>query len=120
MTTPRSVRPTRSPIPTGPADMHATSSTFNALKISDDPEAIFLQGWLFCDAGEFDAGLVHLRRAVDKGYWPATTLGRSRHFDPMRGDAGFQALLADAETGRRRARAAFYEAGGERLLGRAA
>jgi non-specific serine/threonine protein kinase len=103
-----------------PADMHASWASFSALKISNDPEAMFLQGSLFCDAGEHEAGLVHLRRAVDKGYWPAPTLARGRHFDAMRGDAVFQALLADAEAGRRRARAAFYEAGGERLLGRAA
>jgi serine/threonine protein kinase/tetratricopeptide (TPR) repeat protein len=103
-----------------PADMHAAAATFNALKISDDPEAVFLQGWLFCDAGEYEAGSMHLRRAVDKGYCAAPVLARSRQFDAMRGDAVFQALLADAEAGRRRARAAFYEAGGERLLGRAA
>jgi serine/threonine protein kinase/tetratricopeptide (TPR) repeat protein len=103
-----------------PSDMHAAASTFNALKISDDPEAVFLQGWLFCDAGEHETGLTHLRRAVDKGYCAAPVLARSPQFDAMRGDAVFQALLADAEAGRRRARAAFYEAGGERLLGRAA
>jgi TolB-like protein/tetratricopeptide (TPR) repeat protein len=103
-----------------PADMHATWSRFSALNVSNDPEAMFLQGWLFCDAGEHEAGLAHLRRAVDKGYWAAPALAGSRHFDAMRGDAVFQVLLADAEAGRRRARAAFYEAGGERLLGRAA
>jgi tetratricopeptide (TPR) repeat protein len=103
-----------------PTDMHAAASTFNALKISDDPEAVFLQGWLFCDAGEHEAGLAHLRRAVDKGYCAAPVLAHSRQFDAMRGDGVFQALLADAEAGRRRARAAFDEAGGEKLLGRAA
>jgi hypothetical protein len=103
-----------------PADMHAASSTFNMLKISDDPEAVFLQGWLFCDAGEYEAGIVHLRRAVDTGYCAAPALARSRQFDAIRGDAVFQAIVADAEAGRRRARAAFHEAGGERLLGRAA
>jgi TolB-like protein len=103
-----------------PADMLATMSTFNALKISDDPEAVFLQGWLLCDAGEYESGLAHLRRAVDKGYCAAPVLARSRQFDALRGDPVFQALLADAEARRRRARAAFYEAGGERLLGPAA
>src|SRR5688572_16458573 len=101
-----------------PADMLATMSMFNALKISDDPEAVFLQGWLVCDAGEYESGLAHLRRAVDKGYCAAPVLARSRQFDTLRGDPVFQALVADAEAGRRRARAAFYEAGGERLLGR--
>ena len=41
----------------------------------------------------------------------------SRQFDPLRDDPGFQALLADAEEGRRKALVAFREAGGERLLG---
>jgi hypothetical protein len=74
----------------------------------------------FCDAGEHEAGLVHLRRAVDQGYCPAPTLARSPQFDAIRGNAVFQALLADADARRRRARTAFYEAGGERLVGRAA
>ena len=33
-------------------DMVSTVSSFGSLKIFDDPEAIFQEGWLFCDAGE--------------------------------------------------------------------
>jgi serine/threonine protein kinase/tetratricopeptide (TPR) repeat protein len=101
-----------------PADMAARLSELNRLKIQDDPEAIFLEGWLLCDAGEHQSGLEHLRRGVAKGYSAFPTLAASRHVDPLRGDAAFQALLTEAEAGRRDALAAFREAGGERLLGR--
>jgi tetratricopeptide (TPR) repeat protein len=101
-----------------PAEMFAHVSALGPLKIMDDPEAIFQEGWLLCDAGDPERGLDYLRRAVGKGYFVASTLASSRHFDALRGDPGFQELLADAEAGRRRALAAFREAGGERLLGR--
>jgi hypothetical protein len=59
-----------------------------------------------------------LQRAVAKGYFVAPTLSSLPHFDALRDDPAFQALLADAEAGRQRALLAFREAGGERLLGR--
>jgi TolB-like protein len=101
-----------------PADMRVNISALGALKIQDDPEAIFLEGWMLCDVGEHEAGLDHLRRAVAKGYYAAPTLSASPHFDPLRSDPAFDALLANAGAGRRRSLAAFREAGGERLLGR--
>jgi hypothetical protein len=97
--------------------MDGSISALSALKIQDDPEAIFQEGWLLCDAGEHERGLGHLRRAVAKGYFVAPTLSGSRHFDALRTDPAFQELLAEAEAGRQRALAAFREAGGERLLG---
>jgi TolB-like protein len=101
-----------------PADMWANNmSALGGLKIRDDPEAIFQEGWLLCDVGEHQRGLGFLRRAVEKGYFVAPTLTGSRHFDALRGDPGFQEVLALAEAGRARALAAFREAGGERLLG---
>jgi hypothetical protein len=48
-----------------------------------------------------------------------STLRAARHFDPLRGEPAFEALLEQAEAGRANALAAFREAGGERLLGRA-
>jgi non-specific serine/threonine protein kinase len=87
------------------------------LKIQDDPEAIFIEGWLLCDAGEATAGIGYLERAIAKGYYAAPVLSRARQFDPLRGDPTFQALLARAEAGRQRALNAFREAGGETLLG---
>jgi non-specific serine/threonine protein kinase len=101
-----------------PADMLAEVSAFSGLKIMDDPEAIFQQGWLFCDAGEQERGLDYLRRAVDKGYFVAPTLSGRPHFDALRSDPGFQEVLTRAQAGREQALAAFRDAGGERLLGR--
>jgi hypothetical protein len=93
-------------------------SALGGLKIRDDPEAMFQEGWLLCDVGSHHQGLPYLRRAVEKGYFVADTLARSRHFDALRGDPGFKEVLGLAEAGRDRARAAFREAGGEQLLGK--
>jgi serine/threonine protein kinase/tetratricopeptide (TPR) repeat protein len=90
------------------------------LKIQDDPEAIFQEGWMACDIGEHVRGLANLERAVAKGYFVAPTLTRWPQFDPLRGEPRFQAVLASADAGRARALAAFRDAGGERLLGAAA
>jgi non-specific serine/threonine protein kinase len=100
------------------ADMNAKMSALRGLEIMQDPEAIFQEGWLLCDAGEHVRGLEHLRAAVAKGYFVAPTLRGQRQFDALRGDAAFEAVLADAEAGRQQALAAFRERGGERLLGR--
>jgi serine/threonine protein kinase len=101
-----------------PADMLASVSGLGGLKIMDDPEAIFQEGWFLCDLGEHEQGLGRLARAVAKGYVVAPTLSGSRHFDALRSHRAFQELLAEAEAGRQQALAAFREAGGERLLGR--
>ncbi len=101
-----------------PADMLKSILALEGLKIMDDPEAMFQEGWLLCDAGEHETGLGFLRRAVDKGYTVATTLRQSAAFDALRGRSAFERLLADAQTGREQALSAFREAGGETLLGR--
>jgi len=98
-------------------DMLTGMATLGALKIQDDPEAIFQEGWLLCDVGEYDVGLGELQRAVAKGYFVSPTLANSRQFDALRGTPAFQTLLAEADAGRQRALAAFRDAGGERLLG---
>jgi eukaryotic-like serine/threonine-protein kinase len=100
-----------------PADMRTNIAAIAGLKIMNDPEAMFQEGWLLCDAGEHAEGLKYLRRAIDKGYTVAATLVQSRAFDALRGDAAFERLLADAESGRQQALADFRESGGERLLG---
>jgi TolB-like protein/predicted Ser/Thr protein kinase len=99
------------------ADMAGRMSALSTLKIQDDPEAIFQEGWLMCDVGEHEAGLAHLQRAVAKGYFAAQTLSGRRQFDALRSNPVFRALLEAAEAGRERALAAFREAGGERLIG---
>jgi eukaryotic-like serine/threonine-protein kinase len=99
-------------------DMASTLSAFTSLKVFDDPEAVFQVGWLFCDAGDHQRGLDFLQKAVARGYFVAPTLAHWPQFDALRDVPAFQALLADAETGRERALAAFRQAGGERLLAR--
>jgi serine/threonine protein kinase/tetratricopeptide (TPR) repeat protein len=88
------------------------------LKIEDDPEAIFQEGWFFCDVGEHARGLPLLERAVARGYFASFTLANQSQFEPIRSTPAFQSLLADAESGRQRALAAFRAAGGDKLLGR--
>ncbi len=100
------------------SDMLVNISAFGRVKIMDDPEAIFQEGWLLCDAGEHDRGLDYLRRAVAKGYSVAPTLSAAPAFDALRSDLAFQAVLAEAHAGRAEAMSAFYETGGGRLLGR--
>jgi Tfp pilus assembly protein PilF len=100
------------------ADMIINISAFDRVKIMDDPEAIFQEGWLLCDAGEHARGLDYLRRAVAKGYYVAPTLSAAPAFDGLRGNLAFQAVLAEARAGREQALAAFHETGGEELLGR--
>jgi tetratricopeptide (TPR) repeat protein len=98
-------------------DISSQLAAFGALKIHDDPEAIFQQGWLLCDVGEHDKGFGYLRRAVAKGYFVAATLSHRPQFDALRSEPAFLALLEEAEAGRQRALAAFRAAGGERLIG---
>jgi eukaryotic-like serine/threonine-protein kinase len=98
-------------------DMNILRSAFSTLKIREDPEAIFQEGWMMCDVGQYEMGLEHLQRAVDKGYYVTLTLTRGSQFAPLKDNPAFQALLAQAEAGRLKALAAFREAGGERLLG---
>jgi tetratricopeptide (TPR) repeat protein len=99
-------------------ELLAGFTSLERLKIQSDPEAMFQEAWLLCDVGQHQAALPMLQRAIAKGYSAAPTLTNSHHFDQLRSDPAFQTLLAEAEVGRRRAREAFREAGGERLLGR--
>jgi serine/threonine protein kinase/tetratricopeptide (TPR) repeat protein len=100
-----------------PAEMIFAVAPISMLKIRDDPEAMFQEGWLLCDAGDYERGLDQIRKAVTKGYAVAPTLSRSRQFDAVRTEPAFQTILAHADAGRREALAAFREAGGDRLLG---
>ena len=88
------------------------------LRILEDPEAIFQEGWLRCDSGAHDLGLPLLEKAVAKGYSVSPTLARSPAFDALRGEPAFRELLARAEADRDEALRTFRENGGEKLLGR--
>jgi serine/threonine-protein kinase len=100
-----------------PADMVIRMPALGGLKIQEDPEAIFQQGWLLCDVGEHDAGFADLERAVRKGYFVLPTLAERPQFDALRTVPSFVALLEEAALRRDHALGAFREAGGERLLG---
>jgi hypothetical protein len=84
----------------------------------DDPEVNFQEAWMLCDIGEHARGLELLRRAVARGYTAPPPLSSAPQFDPLRGTAAFEQVLADAVNGRDRALEAFRDGGGERLLGR--
>jgi non-specific serine/threonine protein kinase len=99
-------------------DMLAAQAALNELKIMNDPEALFQIGSLMCDVGEFETGLDYVQRAIARGYYVSPTLERRTQFDAVRDQPLFQAMLAAAQEGRARSRAAFRDAGGERLLGR--
>jgi len=98
-------------------EMDGRMSVFRHLKIQEDPEAVFQEGWLLCDLGDYETGLRFLRRAMEKHYWVLDTLRNSRQFDGLRDHPEFAALLAQAQNGRERALAVYRNAGGERLLG---
>ena len=101
-------------------EMRAGHAALGSLKIMDDPEAIFQIGWMLCDAGDFEAGVEMVRRAVRRNYFVVPTLTQSPQFDGARDHPSFRALLAEAEAGRRHALEAFRQAGGEKFLGSAA
>lgn len=99
------------------AGMVIIDPSLGPLKIQEDPEAIFQEGWLLCDVGELEQGLQHMQRAVAKGYYPLATLSARPQFDPLRDSPDFRRLLDDAAAGRGRALEEFRAAGGTRLLG---
>jgi len=99
-------------------DMISTIESFPKLKIFEDPEAVFQEGWFFCDVGEHVRGIDYMRQGVARGYFPAATLTKWPQFDPIRNDPTFVALRAAAEAGRQRAREAFRAASGEQILAR--
>ena len=85
--------------------------------IVQDPESLFMEGWMMCYVGAYDVGFERMRRAIAGGYWPASTLERSMHLDALRGEPRFEQLVQEAVERNRQARAAFHEADGGRLLG---
>jgi eukaryotic-like serine/threonine-protein kinase len=100
-----------------PNEMEIRLTMFETLRIREDPEAIFQEGWLLCDVGDYQAGLEYLQRAVAKGYFPVATLASRPQFEALRGSEPFDTLLKRAHEGRERALAAFRQAGGGRLIG---
>jgi len=97
--------------------MNARQSQFARLRIQEDPEAMFQEGWLLCDVDDDETGLTFLQRAIAKRYFAVATLSARPQFDRLRSHPVFVSLLSEAEAGREHALAAFRAAGGDRLLG---
>ena len=101
-----------------PAEVLGALETLRGLKVQEDPEAMFQEGWLLCDLGEYREGLRLVQHGVKKGYFVSETLAKRAEFDALRGDEAFRTITAEAEEHRRHALNAFRQSGGERLLGR--
>ncbi len=82
-----------------------------------DPEAHFYGARLLARVGETDRALDVLERVVGTGFVCEPIFRSDPWLDPLRDAHRFEAVLADADAGRRRAAAVFEEEGGPRLLG---
>lgn len=82
-----------------------------------DPEAHFYGARILARIGEPDRALDVLERVVGTGFVCEPILRSDPWLDPLRDAPRFEAVLADAAAGRRRAAAVFEEEGGPRLLG---
>ena len=67
--------------------------------------------------GETAEFLPMLKRVVERGFYCLPAFARDPWLDPMRTDPEFLRILRLAEKRYQEARAAFIEAGGEKLLG---
>jgi len=100
-----------------PEEMLRLREAMGRVRVLQDPEALFREGYLLCHAGDKERGLDRVRRAVTKGYFAVGTLNRSPAFEGVRDDPAFPEIVAVAVAGRNRALQAFRERGGEKLLG---
>jgi tetratricopeptide (TPR) repeat protein len=91
-----------------------TSLTFR------DPESFFYLARHLARAHESERALRLFEHAIEGGFYCAFSLVHDTWLEPLRAARGFAEVLGNAEARRRAARAAFIEAGGEQLLGRAA
>ncbi|HEX5032163.1 MAG TPA: protein kinase [Candidatus Eisenbacteria bacterium] len=101
-----------------PADMVRIRAKMAGLKVLDDPEAMFQEGFMLCDAGDPATGLDLIARGNAKGYFAPERLVQSPVFDRVRGTPEFRKVLDDAEAGRAQAFVVFRQRRGEQLLGR--
>lgn len=82
-----------------------------------DPCGRFYVARLLARVGDLERALLHLQGAVDGGFYCVSILARDPWLDGLRGLPGFSAIVAAADTRYRSARAAFLDAGGDRVLG---
>jgi TolB-like protein len=82
-----------------------------------DPESLYYVARQLIFFGSDVSGMLLLARAVEEGFFCFTVLARDPWLDSVRSDPAFAKILRRAESRSRDARAAFLEAGGDRLLG---
>jgi hypothetical protein len=82
-----------------------------------DPEGIYFLARAASFIGEPRLALEILRRVVSSGFYIDRTLAKDPWLDPVRDLPEFLDVHREAEAGRRRATAAFFEAEGDKLLG---
>jgi tetratricopeptide (TPR) repeat protein len=82
-----------------------------------DPEGFFHWAAALGRAGDQDGALGLLERAINAGFYPASTLVRSSHFDPIRATPDFRNIVRRADQLQKEALEAFRAADGPRLLG---
>ena len=82
-----------------------------------DPETLFYVGRILARLGERQQATSLVGRAVEHGFFCYPAIARDPWLDSLRGDAGFVAVLREAETRHRGAQLTFAHAGGDRVLG---
>lgn len=81
-----------------------------------DPEAIYYLARTYARLGSQQRALREMARVVDGGFFCYETFARDPWLAGLRGDEGFEALLARARTASARAADAFARAGGRDIL----
>lgn len=82
-----------------------------------DPETLFHLGRILARLGERQQATSLVGRAVEYGFFCYPAIAQDPWLDSLRGDAGFVALLREAETRHRGAQLTFARAGADRVLG---
>ena len=95
----------------------ARRATDRVLTAFPDPEFHFYSALLLAHFGELDRSLEVLAGAVERGYFPLTTVQGHHWLDAVRDRAEFHAIEHETERRHRNAARAFLAADGVRLLG---
>jgi serine/threonine-protein kinase len=82
-----------------------------------DPEGRYYFARQFAHLGEPDRAIAELEHAVDGGFFCFSGMARDGWLDPIRQDPRVTRILHRAQARERRARTAFLEAEGDRVLG---
>ena len=82
-----------------------------------DPEGLYFMARTFAYFQETGEALETLRRVVERGFYQPAIMTRDPWLDSLRTNSEFIHLLRLAESRRREAVAAYFEHGGDRILG---